>query len=474
MQASNSPEFLLKSVFGFNSFQNSQEKIISSILNKQDTLAIMPTGGGKSLCFQIPALIMPGVTLIISPLLSLMKDQVDALRKREVAAIAISSLQTSQEQKQVYANILNNVYKMIYVSPERLQSKKFICSTKNLHISQIVIDEAHCISQWGTDFRPSYKSISTYLQLIRSKPVITAFTATATQHTQKDIIRSVHLSNPTIFNLLKTKTNLAIHVLSTPTLRFKLLLLFRLLNKHKNQSGIIFCATRSMTRQLCNYLQKFNITSKYFHAKLNVKRKNRIQNAFITQDPSLIITTNAFGMGIDKKNVRFVIHFQTPTSIEDFYQEIGRAGRDGNHADSYLLHDAADYHIAESFIKDNTIKKTQFKHFKKFLTSKECRSQMILKYFGKKTDACSKCDNCKFSLGTSSIDTYISQSEIIQMQKIHGYYMHSRPQTPFTQLTIALIAAAQPKSLQQLKSIPGIGEGFITTWPNILELLQEQ
>lgn len=470
------PEEVLEKVFGYQNFRTNQKEIIDSILNKNDTLVILPTGAGKSICFQIPALLFDGVTLVISPLISLMKDQVDTLQKRKVAAVALNSSLSQSNQTQILQKLSQNQIKIIYVSPERLQSKPFLTAVKEQHISLLVVDEAHCISQWGDSFRPEYKQIAEFCQKIQSKPVKLAFTATATKETQTDICQSIPLESAKKFTLMSQKDNLKINIHSVHSETFKLLLLFRLLKKHKNQSGIIFCSTRSMTKKLKQYLNLFKIQCDSYHGKMNTAEKQLVQEKFITQDPSVVIATNAFGMGIDKSNIRFVIHYQVPGSIEDFYQEIGRAGRDQKNASSYLLFTKSDTQIIKQLSKNNLKKQKQFTQFKQLINSANCRSQDILSYFGTDSDECLKCDNCALSSSKQkpkkNLELYVEAKEKLLIQKtlqqIHTSNTDHKT-SPFTDLVVALLAALEPKNQQQLLAIPGIGPEMISQWQSVFK-----
>ncbi|MGL4989353.1 MAG: RecQ family ATP-dependent DNA helicase, partial [Cetobacterium sp.] len=317
-------KLILKKYFGYDNFRKGQEDIITNILNKKNTLALMPTGGGKSICYQIPALIFEGVTIVVSPLISLMKDQVDALRQNGIEAAFINSSLSNNECEMIFDSLAKGDYKIIYIAPERLENSRFLSVARRLNISQVAVDEAHCISQWGHDFRVSYKNIKSFIQSLDSNPVITAFTATATPEVSKDILDSLNIDADVFRNGFR-RENLRFSVLKNID-NFKFIQNF--IKEHENQSGIIYVSTRKECEKLYEYLSKTTKIGKY-HAGMSDNERVSNQEDFLLDRTDIIVATNAFGMGIDKSNVRWVIHNNIPKDVESYYQEAGRAGRDG-------------------------------------------------------------------------------------------------------------------------------------------------
>ena len=330
---------VLKSYFGYDSFRPGQEELIDSILSGRDTVGIMPTGGGKSVCFQVPALLFPGVTIVVSPLISLMKDQVSALLQNSVPAAYINSAMTPNELRYTLNDTLRGKYKIIYVAPERLLSKSFLEVCSMLFVSLVCVDEAHCVSQWGQDFRPSYLLIKDFIRTFEKRPVVCAFTATATQRVREDIVRLLELKKPFLSVLGFDRPNLYFEV-AKPVNKFTSLK--RYLELFSGKSGIIYCATRKKADELFSALSAEGYGVTKYHAGLDKDVRKRNQELFINDEKEIVIATNAFGMGIDKSNVSFVIHYNMPGDVESYYQEAGRAGRDGSEAFCILLFSGED------------------------------------------------------------------------------------------------------------------------------------
>ena len=333
---------ILQKYYGYKSFRKGQEEIINTILNGEDVLAIMPTGGGKSLCYQVPALCMDGLTIVISPLISLMKDQVDSLTSMGIDASYINSSLSSEDYNQILENITNDKYKIIYVAPERLESTEFLNIIQNKNIAQIAIDEAHCISQWGHDFRVSYKKIPYLIRNLKTRPIVTTFTATASTEVRKDILNMLDLIEPKIFITGFDRENLYINIVKSSA---KNKYLLEYIENHKSESGIIYAATRKEVEKIYEGLLKRNIDVLKYHAGMSNEDRKLNQDKFINDDANIIVATNAFGMGIDKPNIRWVIHYNMPQSIENYYQEIGRAGRDNEKSECILLFMPGDVYI---------------------------------------------------------------------------------------------------------------------------------
>ena len=400
------PKEVLKAVFGYDSFRQGQESVINAVLDGRDILAVMPTGAGKSLCYQVPAMLLSGITLVISPLISLMQDQVKALNEAGVDAAFINSSLSEKEMHDTFKNASKGQYKIIYVAPERLMSEGFVRLAKGVEISMITVDEAHCISQWGQDFRPSYMDIAEFVNVLDKRPIISAFTATATQNVREDIICSLGLTNPYFLVTGFDRENLFFQV-DKPKSKDRFILDY--LDRHKGESGIIYCATRKNVDSLYTLLKKRNVSVAKYHAGMSIEERKQMQDDFVFDYTSIVIATNAFGMGIDKSNVRFVIHYNMPSSMENYYQEAGRAGRDGLNSECILLFSPQDIIINRFLlehkdfsdidptdamtIRERDIKRLQI--MEGYCYTTECLRTYILKYFGEDPKKpCDDCGNC--------------------------------------------------------------------------------
>ncbi|MFV5699057.1 DNA helicase RecQ [Flavobacterium sp. ZT3R17] len=383
----------LKENFGFEKFRPNQEDIINGVLSGQDTLAIMPTGGGKSICFQLPALILPGITIVISPLIALMKDQVDSLKANGIEACFINSSQTEDERQFYIESLKSNVIKLVYIAPESLSYLDNIFNS--LTISLIAIDEAHCISAWGHDFRPAYTNLGYLKNRFPSTPIL-ALTATADKATRKDISEQLNLINPKIFVASFDRKNLSLEV--RPALdRVKQIIDF--IQEKPNESGIVYCLSRKTTEELAEKLQKIGINAKAYHAGLDNKIRSKTQDEFINDDCQVVCATIAFGMGIDKSNVRWVIHYNLPKNIEGYYQEIGRAGRDGLPSETVLFESYGDVIQLQKFASQGLnaeVQLAKLERMKQYADALSCRRKILLSYFGELvTENCGNCDICK-------------------------------------------------------------------------------
>lgn len=398
---------ILRQYFGYDAFRGGQEELIDAQLQGRDAFGVMPTGGGKSLCYQIPALLLPGVTLVISPLISLMQDQVKALCAAGIPAAYLNSTLSLQQQSQVYRNLEQGKYKIVYAAPERLLTDGFVSTARRLDISLVTVDEAHCISQWGQDFRPSYLKILEFLEKLPKRPTLSAFTATATPAVRKDIVRILHLQNPVQVITGFDRPNLHFSV-RTP--QDKQLELLSLLALRKEQSGIVYCATRKAVEEICLLLQKKRFSATRYHAGLSDEERQQNQEDFLYDRKTVMVATNAFGMGIDKSNVSYVIHYNMPQSLESYYQEAGRAGRDGEKAACVLLFGKKDIVTAKFFIR-KTFEESELPDEEKqrnleqdlkrlykmidYCQTPDCLRLFILSYFGQKmTGRCKNCGNC--------------------------------------------------------------------------------
>lgn len=407
--------YALKKYYGFDTLRRGQFEIINSILNGVDTFCLMPTGAGKSICYQIPAIIMQGVTIVISPLISLMKDQVDNLVGAGIKAAYINSTQNMDTIRSILIEASMGEYKIIYISPERLESKIFRELIKDLHICQIAIDEAHCVSQWGHDFRQSYLGISDFYKSLKIKPIISAFTATATSEVREDSIKLLGLEKPYIYKGDINRENLSLNILKEVD---KIETVKDIIRKNEGESGIVYCASRNEVDNLYYYLRDLGFNVGKYHGGLKDEEKERFQEEFLYENLDVIIATNAFGMGIDKSNIRFIVHFTFPQNLESYYQEIGRGGRDGEDCDCYLFYCEEDISRVEYIINRSSsmnrreIQLRKFQFMIDYCNLKECYRKYILNYFGndRKLNYCNKCSNC---LNDDELKDFTKESQMI-------------------------------------------------------------
>lgn len=393
---------ILKKYFGYLSFRQGQAAVIDNLADGRDVLCVMPTGAGKSICYQIPALMVDGITIVISPLISLMKDQVQSLRGKNINAAYINSSLSPRIIGKVYEKVRAGAYKIIYVAPERLTTYSFFNAVKNLKISFVVVDEAHCISKWGHDFRPSYLNITEFIKKLRVRPVIGAFTATATMCVKRDIIDMLSLNDPFIFISSFDRPNLYFEVRHPDDKNSELL---SLLADKREKNGIVYCITRKIVDEVFDQLIEHGYSVTKYHAGLDDADRARNQEDFILDKKRIMVATNAFGMGINKGNVSFVIHYNMPKDMESYYQEAGRAGRDGNPAACVLLYSEEDIYtnkyLIESSDKRNINVRSEYQLLDKMVeysTTEECLRAFILNYFGQAApERCGNCSNCLLS-----------------------------------------------------------------------------
>ena len=403
-----SPLQILKTYFGYDSFREGQGEIIDTILSGRDALAIMPTGAGKSLCYQVPALLLPGITFVVSPLISLMQDQVKSLNEAGIHAAYINSSLTEGQINKALSFAARGVYKIIYVAPERLETASFLSFALHTPISMVTVDEAHCISQWGQDFRPSYLKIIDFVEQLPGNPIISAFTATATEVVKNDIARILKLKNPNVVVTGFDRENLYYQV-EHLTGKQKDIFIQNYIETHPNESGIIYCATRKNVDTLYEKLLKQGVSVTRYHAGMSNDIRKKSQDDFIYDRAQVVIATNAFGMGIDKSNVRFVIHYNMPQSMENYYQEAGRAGRDGEPAKCILLFSTQDVMISKLLLGSKDFEGMDFQEIEQvkhqdsrrlqlmegYCMTTSCLRNYILKYFGETThQPCDNCGNC--------------------------------------------------------------------------------
>ncbi len=429
---------ILKQYFGYDTFREGQEKIIDNILCGKDVMGIMPTGAGKSICFQVPALMFDGVTLVVSPLISLMKDQVQALVTNGVPAAFINSALTYNQSIKAIENARNGKYKIIYVAPERLDAPEFLEFSQRADISMVTVDEAHCVSQWGQNFRPSYLKIREFIEKLPRKPVIAAFTATATNEVKEDIINILKLDDPFVMVTGFNRENLYFEV-QKPINKYQAVLKY--LQDNPNKSGIIYCSTRKTVEEVCGKLINDNFAATRYHAGLTENERAKNQDDFLYDRKTIMAATNAFGMGIDKSNVSFVIHYNMPKNIESYYQEAGRAGRDGTPADCILLYGGQDV-ITNQLLIDSTsdnndlepeilekVKEKERERLKAmtyYCHSLDCLREYILKYFGDRAaNYCDNCSNCNTNFEESDITEHAKKimSCIARMNERYGIKM---------------------------------------------------
>ncbi len=472
------PEQALKILFGYDSFRVGQKSVIDSILAGRDAFAVMPTGAGKSVCYQIPAVLLPGITLVVSPLISLMQDQVKALNEAGVPAAFINSSLSEKDYNETIRRARQGVYKIIYIAPERLVTEGFLALAKSVPISMVTVDEAHCISQWGQDFRPSYMKIVEFVKTLEKRPIISAFTATATETVREDIVCTLGLQNP--FTLVNgfDRENLFFQV-EKPKNKEQYILKY--ISGHSGDSGIIYCATRKNVDNIYELLKSKGISVGKYHAGMSAVERKKMQDDFVFDYTSIVVATNAFGMGIDKSNVRFVIHYNMPQSMENYYQEAGRAGRDGLDAKCILLFSPQDI-VINRFLLDHkemqdfdpadreTVRERDARRLQvmeRYCYTTECLRNYILKYFGENPEKpCQDCGNCLREFETLDM-TEAAKKVINCVYEAKGRYGR--------QIIIDTVAGAKTARLEEIGAVRYKSYGVLArTNKNLLRRLIEQ
>ncbi|MEE9438098.1 MAG: DNA helicase RecQ [Saprospiraceae bacterium] len=465
---------ILKTTFGFSTFRTPQEEIIRHTMSGKDALVIMPTGGGKSLCFQIPALASDGLTLVVSPLIALMNDQVMNLKQVGVSAAALHSNMTSQETMEVERKINNNEIKLLYMSPERINNDNTKRYLSNCNIKLIAIDEAHCVSIWGNDFRPDYVQLATLRNTFPSVPIL-ALTATADETTQQDICTQLKLNDPKVFISSFERKNIVTY---SHAGQKKLDKIAHILSDYREECGIIYCLSRKDTEKVSARLNSLGLNTDYYHAGMNAEDRYRVQRAFQNDQIKIICATIAFGMGIDKSNIRFVIHHNMPKNLEAYYQEIGRAGRDGNPAVAHLFSSWGDFLLLKRFIDDSdgnndfkNVQNAKLERMWEYASTSDCRTNGVLAYFGEyKNVDCGHCDNC--------IKPPIKKNGTIEAQKILSAIWRSN-QSVGIELLIDILRGSQryeirERGLDKIKTF-GVGRDLPRNlWKNfIIQLINK-
>ncbi len=482
---------VLKDIFGYDSFRPGQEDVVDALLAGQDVLAIMPTGAGKSICYQLPALLLPGITVVVSPLISLMQDQVQALIQMGVRAAYINSSLTENQCRKALANACEGMYKIVYVAPERLLTPGFLRFSHSVQISLLCVDEAHCVSQWGQDFRPSYLQIQQFVAQLHQRPPVGAFTATATQRVSGDIKRLLGLSSPLERTTGFDRPNLFFEVQRMEE-REKYPCLAAYLEDHPEASGIVYCSTRKKVDEVYEKLIGQNIAAARYHAGMPAEERQRSQDAFLFDQVRVMVATNAFGMGIDKSNVNFVIHYNMPLDLESYYQEAGRAGRDGQPADCILLYSAGDVRTG-NFLIDNSEppagatpeevetqiarQKDRLRQMTFYCHSRYCLRGEILKYFGQHQgrEGCGHCSVCRPEEQRASVVKLAAAKaaklqaidekdlDLDKLQKLKALRLSLARQAGvpafvvFTDATLRAMCAHLPQTKEELLQIPGVG-----------------
>lgn len=490
---------LLKKYYGYDSFRKGQEDIIKSIISGTDVSAVMPTGAGKSICYQIPALAASGITLVVSPLISLMQDQVRTLLAMGVRAAYLNSSLSPRQIQLALDNAKKGIYKIIYVAPERLETESFINFAANAEISILAVDEAHCISQWGHDFRPSYTRISEFIRMLPKRPVVAAFTATATKKVKKDIISQLELKKPFTITTGFNRENL---YFAAYTPEDKNVFLIEYIEKNADKSGIIYCNTRKDVDAVALTLSEYGYSALPYHAGMPDNERKKNQEEFIYDRAKIIVATNAFGMGINKPNVRYVIHYSMPQNLEEYYQQAGRAGRDGEPSQCILLYSGYDVYVNKFLIKKSMEKEHKdLKEYKNYIyteleklklmtyyaTSKTtCLRKRLLSYFGEYYPTpCNNCSICRQESGKYIPINHISPKDTLMipdealLSRLRKYRAVTAnrlgipPFSVFSDSSLRELSAVKPLKISELSKITGMGENKINRYgEDIIDIIK--
>ncbi len=464
---------LLYEHFGYSSFRPAQEALIGALLEGRDVLGIMPTGAGKSMCYQIPALLLPGITLVISPLISLMQDQVRALKAAGIAGAYLNSSLTYRQYLKALDNARRGMYQIIYVAPERLGTEEFQSFVRSVDISLVAVDEAHCLSQWGHDFRPSYLDIAPFVAGLSHRPPVAAFTATATPAVKEDILQKLRLRSPELQVTGFDRENLMLRVLRPQE---KMAALFELLRQHREESGIVYCSTRKQVERVTEQLLERGISAAGYHGGMEEGRRRENQNQFLYDRVQVMVATNAFGMGIDKQNVRFVVHYNMPKNLEAYYQEAGRAGRDGASAECLLLYGPGDVHTAEFLIRSSlasqegeaaqqrlNMELDKLERMREYCFTSGCLRHYILSYFGQDSpNRCGHCGNCMArerilkALRPEAREDRTLYDMLRSVRKDYADRGQLPPELIFSDRTLQEMAAQRPANEYDMMQIPGV------------------
>lgn len=467
------PQQVLQQYFGYDSFRPPQGQIIDSVLTNSATVAILPTGGGKSLCYQVPGLLLPGLTVVVSPLVSLMSDQVTTLKRKKISAEMLTSQQSPADQKNILEAVEQGKVKFLYVSPERLTNTIFLGTIHKVLISLLAVDEAHCVSIWGHDFRPAYQKINQFVQTLPTQPKIIAVTATATPKALQDIIQFLNLQSPQIFQTSSKRSNLFLQRIPCGSQTEKKLFLLMLL-KNKTGAGIIYCSTVNQVETLAEWLRNHHIPAGMYHGRLTSAERTVVQAGFLANTIPIIVATNAFGMGVDKPDIRWVIHYQAPANIENYFQEVGRAGRDGQPAECFLLVFEKDFQIQAEFIhksKNETYKSNQVRkllYFQQFCVQARCLNWLIGTYFGEKPEeSCQSCHHCQPAEIVPE-DLYKKIKMVETWRQTIAIKHQTRPHHFLTHQQMLFWSVYQPRTLEEVQKIPGIGYCWVERWKSEL------
>lgn len=467
------PLVALKKYFGYSHFRSGQELIISSVVAGHDTLALLPTGGGKSVCFQVPGLVLGGVTLVISPLISLMEDQVKSLTAKGITATWLSSTLSEEELRNRVMAIQDQQFQFIYCAPERLHLTSFLKICLKLPITLVAIDEAHCVSLWGNEFRPEYGQIANFLLKLKQKPKLIALTATATPKVVSDILIKLSFSAPHVYKASFARPNLSLQV-HTVSAETQLLKLLKIVHYWKNSSGIIYTLTRRSAEKISRLLNFYQpwLHQAYYHGGMNAAQRSDVQHQFITDKLQLVIATNAFGMGIDKPDIRYVVHYEPSLSIENYYQEVGRAGRDGNLSWCYLLFEpkkATELHnqfLSKSNPDSHAQARQQSEAILELLHSNTCLHTQLLHYFGEQQQHCSclRCSSCCFTPLPQKTHQLVLRNELKTLTATLARRSGFPAKLIASPLQLEWLSLLKPTTKTAFLKVPGIGFGWLEQW----------